>query len=156
MISESNNQCGCPEHLAMASVPKQQWCEPYDLSTALKEGTIFPCLNLTFFKAPLGESTLKPASGAQDPQQQKREAAMNRLMEVSFAVNDLTLYLDTHPDCSEGLSLFCQLAEERLHLLADYARDFEPLTQLSMITGELDQNEYRWPEGPMPWEGACV
>ena len=81
---------------------------------------------------------------------------MNRLMEVSFAVNDLTLYLDTHPTCEKGLSLFRQLSEERLKLLADFAGNYYPLTQLSMVTGNTDQKEYGWTEGPMPWEGACI
>ena len=36
--------------IAMASVPCQVWSEPYDMATALKEGTIFPDLNKPFFK----------------------------------------------------------------------------------------------------------
>lgn len=43
---DSTNLCTCAEDLAMASVPMQEWCEPYDFTTALSEGTIFPCLNL--------------------------------------------------------------------------------------------------------------
>ena len=39
---------GCKESIAMASIPKQQWCEPYDLDTALKEGTISLVLTLHF------------------------------------------------------------------------------------------------------------
>ncbi|MFG6333449.1 MAG: spore coat protein CotJB [Lachnospiraceae bacterium] len=152
----SKNLCCCAEQIAMAAVPKQEWCEPYDLCTALKEGTIFPCLNLTFYKAPLGESSQKPAGDSPDAAQRNRETAMTRLMEVGFAINDLTLYLDTHPSCAKGLSLFRQLSEERLKLLADFAGDFYPLTQLSMVTGNTDPNEYGWTEGPMPWEGACI
>ena len=41
-------------------------------------------------------------------------------------------------------------------LLADFAGNFYPLTQLSMVTGNTDPNEYGWTEGPMPWEGACI
>lgn len=152
----SSNQNDCPEQLGIASVPKQQWCPPYDMCTALKEGTIFPTLNLTFYKAPFGDSTISTCSDTTDPEQVKRETAMNRIMEISFAINDLTLYLDTHPDCQNGISLFYQLMEERLILLADYANKFNPLTQTSMVTGECDKNVYGWAEGPMPWEGACI
>ena len=152
----SKDLCCCAEQMAMATVPRQEWCEPYDLCTALKEGTVFPCLNLTFYKAPAGESHLKPASDSPDAGQREREAAMTRLMEVGFAINDLTLYLDTHPTCEKGLSLFRQLSEERLKLLADFAGNYYPLTQLSMVTGNTDQKEYGWTEGPMPWEGACI
>lgn len=162
----------CAQTLGIASIPMQEWCEPYtypdgeyksqdgfryDWNTALKEGTIFPCLNLPFFKAPFGDSNIKPlSSGNESPEQQRREKAMANLTEVSFAVNDLTLYLDTHPDCKKGLHLFYQLMEERLKLLAQFAGDFYPLTQTSMVTGECDHKIYGWPEGPAPWEGACV
>lgn len=31
---DSSHLCTCESTLAMASVPKQEWCEPYDLLTA--------------------------------------------------------------------------------------------------------------------------
>ena len=152
----SSTLCTCPEQLAMASVPKQQWCEPYDWCTALKEGTIFPCLNMPFFKAPLGDSNVKPCSTSPLSTQIDREEVFSELDCISFALNDLTLYLDTHPDCEHGLPLFYELLEQRLNLLSDCANSYYPLTQISMITGDFDQNRYGWPEGPMPWEGACI
>ena len=81
---------------------------------------------------------------------------MSQIMAVSFALNDVTLYLDTHPDCPKGNALFRELLEKRLHLLAVFAEKFYPLTQLSIITGDYDQKQYGWTEGPMPWEGACI
>ena len=153
---DSTNLCTCPEQLAMASVPKQEWCEPYDLHTALEEGTIFPCLNLTFHKAPSGKCSCKTNCGCSDPEQKQREETMSSLTAISFAINDLTLYLDTHPNCQKGLSLFYQLLEERLDLLSEFAGDHYPLTQTSMISGDCDQTQYGWAEGPMPWEGACI
>ena len=140
----------------MASVPKQEWCEPYDLLTALAEGTIFPCLNLTFYKAPAGKSHCKTGSSMSDLSRKNREEMMSHLAAVSFAINDLTLYLDTHPDCPKGTALFYQLLEERLNLLTAFADKFYPLTQTSMVTGNFNQNQYGWSEGPMPWEGACI
>lgn len=154
----SSDKCCCSEQIGMASVPKQEWCEPYDLATALKEGTIFPCLNLTFFKAPENESTVKCCSCSEGdaPKQHDRETMMTKLMQISFAINDLTLYLDTHPDCPKGLSLFYDLLELRTKLLAEFASEFNPLTQISMITGKCDRKYFGWTEGPMPWEGACI
>ena len=153
---DSTNLCTCAEHLAMASVPKQEWCDPYDFQTALEEGTIFPCLNLPFFKAPVGKCKCSTHNLKADITQQNREEMMSRLAAVSFALNDLTLYLDTHPDCPKGTELFYQLLDERLNLLSEFATKFYPLTQISMITGHYDKEEYGWSEGPMPWEGACI
>ena len=153
---DASNLCTCAEHLAMASVPKQEWCEPYDLLTALAEGTIFPCLNLTFHKAPEKVCDCKTSNSQSSSAEKNREEMTSRLNAVSFALNDLTLYLDTHPDCPKGTALFYQLLEERLTLLSNFAREFYPLTQTSMITGNYNQNQYGWSEGPMPWEGACI
>jgi len=36
-------------HLAIATVPMQQWETPYPPAQALKQGTIFPSLDLPFF-----------------------------------------------------------------------------------------------------------
>jgi len=153
---DSSNMCTCAEHLAMATVPKQEWCEPYDLVTALAEGTIFPCLNLTFYKAPEGKTKLNSSSSMSGLSEKNREEMMSELSAVSFALNDLTLYLDTHPDCPKGTALFHELLKKRLELLSAFAGKFYPLTQTSIVTGDFDENRYGWSEGPMPWEGACI
>lgn len=153
---DDTNFCTCPETLAMASVPKQNWCEPYDYETSLKEGTLFPCLNLPFYKAEEGDSNLKSTSIASSPEETQRESLMSKLSAISFAINDLTLYLDTHPDCPKGLPLFKELLQKRLELLTEYADQYYPLTQISMITGNKDCNCYGWGEGPAPWEGGLI
>ncbi len=150
------NCCTCPETVAMATVPMQEWCEIYDWNTALKEGTIFTCLNLPIFLADKGKSNLKTNSSTPTSGQQEREELMSRISAISFAINDLTLYLDTHPNCPKGTPLFHQLSKERMNLLTDYAKKYNPLTQLSMVTADLNQNDYAWANGPMPWEGGCI
>ena len=81
---------------------------------------------------------------------------MDEINEVSFAINDLTLFLDTHPECQEAINLFRELLTKRLELLEDYASKYNPLTQLSIVTGALDRNAYSWAEGPLPWEGGHI
>lgn len=148
----SNNCCCTPETLAMASVPMQEWCEPYDWNTALANGTIFPCLNLEFYLAEkIPCSFCGNAAGVSG-----QEAKFQEINAVSFALNDLTLYLDTHPACPKGLALFKELLQKRLDLLAEYAKRYYPFTQLSISTGTPDTNCYSWPEGPMPWEGGHI
>ena len=58
---ESNvpaSKCGCGKELPapgpgvqleIATVPMQPWETPYDAATALKQGTIFPCLDKPFY-----------------------------------------------------------------------------------------------------------
>lgn len=143
-----SSTCCMKDVLAMASVPIQEWCEPHDWKNALKNGTIFPCLNLEFYKAEqIGTAASAPTA---------QGTALNEICEIGFAINDLTLYLDTHPDCQKGLPLLKELLTKQLELLADYAAKYQPLTQLSMITGTPQTNEYSWAEGPLPWEGGHI
>ena len=86
----------------------------------------------------------------------EREKAMNEISMVGFAINDLTLYLDTHPDCEQGKALMKELLQKRLDGLADYAEKYDPLTQLSIITGNPTSPKYEWDEGPAPWEGGLI
>ena len=91
MYKEDRCSCQCQKY-AMAEVPRQQWGELYDWFTALCKGTIFPDLNLEFWSTVNMPCTPKNCTS-------KQEALMMEIDQISFAVNDLTLYLDTHPDC---------------------------------------------------------
>ena len=143
--------------LAMASFPSQKWCEPYAPEAALCQGTLFPCLNLKFHGTEgLPCSFLKNAAKGDLTE---REEAMNQISAVGFAINDLTLYLDTHPDCSRGIALLQELLKKRLEGLVNYAAKYVPLTQLSMVTRRKEEKSdlcYAWNEGPAPWEGGLV
>ena len=89
VVMKDSVTCDCtPESLAMGSFPAQKWCEPYELKTALYEGTIFPCLNMQFYAA-----EKIPCSFLDDAGISQREKAMNEISMVGFAINDLMLYL---------------------------------------------------------------
>ncbi len=147
----NENVCHCSsESLAMASVPKQEWCEPYDLKNALHNGTLFPCLDLKFFAAEdipcsICDDSLLALNSDQ-------ESALLEIFKVGFAINDLTLYLDTHPTCPKGTEMMMDLLQKRLDALADYAEKYSPLTQLSIVAGESENKKYGWDEGPLPWD----
>lgn len=149
------------QHLAMASVPIQTWGQIYDNQTALKKGTIFQELDMPFFAADDGAAggCCCQASDTADPQQQAREEKMLRIYQVCFAVDDLRLYLDTHPQDMQALDSLKSMLAQRKQLLKEFAQNFFPLTMDCMA--ELYQEGagescYCWQEGPMPWEGACV
>lgn len=154
------------EHLAMASIPVQNWDgNLYPYEQALKTGTIFPALDLPFFatqdlqKEPSFAGTQDKNcysggpygtfSGNQtgEASQEKRERLMTRLDSVSFALDDVVLFLDTHPKQEEAITLRRQLIEERKKLLKEFDEAYYPLTK---------DCEGLWTEGAMPWEGACV
>ena len=80
---------------------------------------------------------------------------LERIDQVSFAVNDMHLYLDKHP-CDEKALVYCrELVQERKKLLKEYAEMFGPLTIDS--TDQSEETIWKWMEQPFPWEkeGAC-
>lgn len=84
-----------------------------------------------------------------------REKLLNRINEVSFAVDDILLYLDTHPSCEKALAFYQECAEERKKLMKEYAQCYGPLTIDDAI--ESCDNAWKWAEQPFPWEteGGC-
>ena len=67
--------------------------ERYDQAQALAAGTLFPGLNLPFFKAVKSKMNCD-------------NTALCELMALSFAITELGLYLDTHQNDNEALALY--------------------------------------------------
>ena len=74
----------------------------------------------------------------------------DRLGAISFALDDLRLYLDTHPDDEDALRLYGDYTEERNKLLAE-RKDFSG--SVNAYEPNL-ANGWDWNAGPMPWKGA--
>lgn len=80
-----------------------------------------------------------------------RQQLMQWLNEVSFAVTEIALYLDTHPDDAEALAFFNHYNEERKKALALYSSNYAPLT-LDLV--QQDDDRWVWATEPWPWEGG--
>jgi spore coat protein JB len=77
-------------------------------------------------------------------------ALLKEITEVSFAVTDIHLFLDTHPCNQEALAYFQKMSKRRGELMAEYARTYGPLTiDDADLTG---QTTWEWVEQPFPWE----
>lgn len=148
------------EHLAIANIPMQDYGEIYDDKKALCTGTIFEALDMPFFATDSEKGNKKSALFGTEkklPEQEEREQLMTQITEVSFVIDDLTLYLDTHGDEAQALSLFEQKLTERETLKKQFAEKFYPLTRECIpYCGKKDDGRFCWQTGPMPWEGACV
>ena len=78
---------------------------------------------------------------------------MNTINEVSFAVDDIKLYLDTHPDDEKALDFFKEKSMIRNEALKAYAAQYGPLT---IDTGnDTCSRQLDWVMQPWPWEGVC-
>ncbi len=94
-----------------------------------------------------------------------RAALLKKIGEISFTLDDLRLFLDTHPLDGDAMNLYQQNITQRKQLLKQYADDFEPLTTdcicldtnggSSTCTKYPGQKHWTWSDGPVPWDLAA-
>ncbi len=126
-----------PEYAPLANpyVPFQQENpKQYTAKRGLIRGTLFPGLDLPF----MGMVNTK----------EKSDTPRNELMALGFAINELTLYLDTHPGDQDAADLLRSYSELYRAGKAAYEKKCGPLTQLDAV----QDGQFRWLYGPWPWE----
>lgn len=72
---------------------------------------------------------------------------MKQLAQVSFSMDELRLFLDTHPKNREALSAFAALGKKRRELVERYEEHFGPLDSYGAVG-----DEWSWVQHPWPWE----
>ena len=139
MTACGDGQGSLPGHcasLAFPYVPMQsQNDRRYGQQEALREGTLFPGLNLPFRRE---MEARFPAVNS----------ALSELMALDFAIDELGLYLNTHRDDEDALELFrsyIRLAKEGRE---KYVATYGPLLQTDLTAN----GGYRWLDDPWPWE----
>ncbi|UOR12435.1 spore coat protein CotJB [Halobacillus amylolyticus] len=83
------------------------------------------------------------------PESPNRYQLMEQIQKVDFALVELTLYLDTHPDDMNQIQQFNHLAYESKLLKQQYEQYFGPLRQYGESYSGYPWN---WGEGPWPWQ----
>ena len=79
---------------------------------------------------------------------------LNEISAVGFALIDINLFLDTHPNCKEALQYRQQAAKKKKMLTERYEAQFGPLT----IAACGSENCWEWVSNPWPWDyegGIC-
>ena len=74
--------------------------------------------------------------------------SMKKVMSLMFAVNDITLYLDTHPQDRSAMNLRNQYVAEYEKAKKYYEDNFGPLS----IYGNMNRGS--WVYDKWPWEGG--
>ena len=137
------------KQLAMVSVPLQTFKEAMEPEKALAAGTLFPELLLPFYAVPADMMEKAPGEENYPGKTEEKRKKMKKLTEISFALDDLNLYLCTHAEDEEAFLVFQEYAKERKALLRDLEEEEMPLhceTALSLV----DRTKT-----PCPWKGAC-
>lgn len=78
----------------------------------------------------------------------EREMLMNKIMKYDFALKELNLYLDTHPDCRRALALFDKYRNIKSAATEAYVSKYGP------VIPEQNRNtdHWTWTDEPWPWE----
>lgn len=78
-----------------------------------------------------------------------RKKLMTLITRTSFAIDDVKLFLDTHPNCKEALEYYKKTKKMRDEAVKEYTMTFGPISAYNV---DVDC-KWTWNEGPMPWEG---
>ncbi len=78
-----------------------------------------------------------------------REMLLKNVDEASFAVNEATLYLDTHPNDKSAMRYFERRLNDRIKAIQAYEQSYGPL-----LVDNIDASgdSWSWTDAPMPWE----
>lgn len=121
--------------LAFPYIPVQENNPPrYSKTDALQCGTLFPGLNLPF-KDEISEKM------------NRENTALAELMALDFAIDELGLYLTTHPKDTEALDLYWAYIDLAKDGRKKYVARYGPLLQT-----DVTEEGYTWLNDPWPWE----
>lgn len=131
------DNCGTMPECAPLAVPyvpyQQSGAKRYSQMDALNNGTLYPGLNLPF-RAKVNAANLP-------------QTAMTELQALEFVIQELALYLDTHPSDGEAFELFKQYTALEQAARTDFATAYGPLYREDTTKSKT----YTWLKDPWPW-----
>lgn len=78
---------------------------------------------------------------------------IKRIHAYDFAIYEMVLYLDTHPDCTRGLEKLSRLKAERTALVSEYERRYGKYIECH--SDVPTERHWNWIDGPWPWENEA-
>ena len=80
----------------------------------------------------------------------ERRILMNRIQVCSFVLDEVRLFLDTHPNSQEALEYFGKYTQLEKEAEAEYISKFGPIR-----TSDFDNwKTWKWIDNPWPWENT--
>lgn len=84
----------------------------------------------------------------------ERTSLWEQITQVSFLLDDLRLFLDTHPTDREAQTMYCNYAKQRSDLIDTYTETYGPLDAYCADC-RTDNQDWNWTNAPMPWESEA-
>ena len=73
----------------------------------------------------------------------------NFINQVSFVIDDIALFLNTHPTCTDALEAYNHYKMLRKEAICDYTKMYGPICKYDVNA----ENYWDWVMRPWPWEG---
>lgn len=134
MLENENRNCGCMNNYTSQMNTNMN----YSMSNSMNSMSNNSCCNNNMSACECEEFN------------QTRADMLERIKCLNFAIIELALYLDTHPDDEKALCLHRKYSKEYRELTDKYQKVYGPLTI------QFPCNKWRWLEEPWPWEGGIV
>lgn len=77
----------------------------------------------------------------------ERDRLLRRIATIDFAIVELHLYMDTHPNAENINSKLREYEEKSTILRKEYEEKYGPL-----IPNNIDGNQWAWISNPWPWD----
>ena len=78
----------------------------------------------------------------------ERSECLRKLQEASFALDDVKLFLDTHPTDQKALEYYEKQKKLRDQYMRDFTSRFGPISAYDVNV----TNRWTWVDNPWPWE----
>ena len=78
-----------------------------------------------------------------------RSNLLHYITEVSFVLDDVGLYLDSHPHDKAAMAYYDKYKRERMDAVREYENMYGPISHYS-----VNGPEWIWVDEPWPWEGV--
>ena len=75
------------------------------------------------------------------------EALFLKLSQMEFALNDLSLYLDLHPNDMAVFNKFKEYTSEYKRYLNEFEKNYRPL-----VLSSINKDSYEYYKNPWPWD----
>ena len=80
-----------------------------------------------------------------------KKELMEIISQASFALDDIILYLNTHPCDEKALKAYEEYRKIRKVAVMEYTKEYGPINSYDVEEG----NYWDWVNSPWPWEGEC-
>ncbi len=80
-----------------------------------------------------------------------QQTALHELQETAFALHELVLYLDTHPENRKAFTLYKTYKKKYDQQYAAYQANHGPLNAFG-----VEGNTWNWNRHPWPWQCGCT